>query len=570
MTALLTIVAIKAGIATLLALAVALVARRLKNPALLHAAWVLVLLELVAPPLFEVGVLPAIEPAPAPAPLVFELPTDPATLLASASLSRPPGLHLSHVLVALWLAGAAALAGLAILRARRFSRLLRDLETDLPPAGLEATAQRLARRLGLKRCPRLRVIPAPISPMLRPRRGRLELLFPEALLTRLTARETETLLAHELAHVKRGDPWVRVLEIVAATLFFWHPLVGWVRRRLRREEELCCDALVLDLLPGHATDYARGLLQAIELLARDPAPLPSLASGAAEARLLKERLTMIVSARPKNPSPRLRVALAVAAVALALILPSRAERPGRADTPPPAPPAPLASPAPPAPPGSPAPPVPLVSPEPPPPPAPRGTPATPPPPPPAPLSGNDDERRHALLALEARAQQLERELEEVRAKQRAIAGDLEPGMPGDEMGRPQLELEHVRALDERRAELQAMEQALHERALNSNEGVSDLDHAMMDVRRQQEELEQLAQMEVMRQQLIDAQRELELGELDRRTDETRAMRQAIAALERAAEHQQAAGRDDEADQIRKEIAALKRALEEKAARRPAY
>jgi len=328
------IVVIKSCAALLLALGACVVGRWAERPALVHALWIVVLLELLVPPLIEVGVFPHWNPAglgdAPPHSLVSTVPV-PTEVAPSASATTGPPRNfpmravLPFALGALWLAGAASVLLLAVVRIRRFARQLS--ETAEPSVELQTTARRLATRLGLKHCPRIRIVPAVISPMLRPRWGSLEILFPSLLLERLERGERDALLAHELAHVRRRDHWVRWLELAASALLWWHPLVWWARDRLRRIEERCCDGLVLDTLPGHASHYARGLVKTVELLAGAPNGLPSVACGIGEARDLEERLKMIVKRRlPRTLSRPQRVAVAIAAGALLVVLPTWADR----------------------------------------------------------------------------------------------------------------------------------------------------------------------------------------------------------------------------------------------------
>jgi beta-lactamase regulating signal transducer with metallopeptidase domain len=65
------------------------------------------------------------------------------------------------------------------------------------------------------------------------------LLLPRDLLDELTPDERDALLAHELAHVRRRDHWVRLLELAATALFWWYPVAWWARAALRRAEERC-------------------------------------------------------------------------------------------------------------------------------------------------------------------------------------------------------------------------------------------------------------------------------------------------------------------------------------------
>ena len=61
----------------------------------------------------------------------------------------------------------------------------------------------------------------------------------------ITPQQLEALLAHELAHIRRHDYLVNVLQMLAETLFFYHPAVWWVSRRIRIERELCCDDIAV-------------------------------------------------------------------------------------------------------------------------------------------------------------------------------------------------------------------------------------------------------------------------------------------------------------------------------------
>src|SRR5262249_16512260 len=104
-----------------------------------------------------------------------------------------------------------------------------------------------------------------------------------------------TLLVHELAHLRRRDHWVRLLEMLATGLFWWHPVVWWARRELREAEEQCCDAWVVWALPGAGRTYATALLECLAFLSPPQAPLPEGAGGLGQTDL-KRRLIMIMRA----------------------------------------------------------------------------------------------------------------------------------------------------------------------------------------------------------------------------------------------------------------------------------
>src|SRR5690606_9929357 len=76
----------------------------------------------------------------------------------------------------------------------------------------------------------------------------------------LTAEQLRAILAHELAHVRRYDYLVNLLQSVVETLLFYHPAVWWVSRRIRIEREHCCDDLAVAAC-GDRLTYARALAE---------------------------------------------------------------------------------------------------------------------------------------------------------------------------------------------------------------------------------------------------------------------------------------------------------------------
>jgi hypothetical protein len=150
--------------------------------------------------------------------------------------------------------------------------------------------------------------------------GSPRVLLPDILWHQLPRRQQDTLLAHELAHLRRRDHWVRWLELAAITLYWWHPLVWWAQRELEDSEEQCCDAWVVAMLPAAAEIYAEALLQTVAYVSQARAPVALGASGAGRLHHVQRRLIMILDGTaPKALSPAGRWAvLAVAAVLLPL------------------------------------------------------------------------------------------------------------------------------------------------------------------------------------------------------------------------------------------------------------
>jgi beta-lactamase regulating signal transducer with metallopeptidase domain len=320
--------------ATVLAIVAWLAALRVRRPGVLHALWGLVLLKLVTPPLWPVAI---------PSPAITESHEVPGsdtmaeavlpTPLAAASGEAAADVHPAAawmpsgeaLATTVWLTGSALWWGLATLRLRQFRRLLREAQPA--PAEVLAMTGDLARRLGVRRCPQVWMLPAPVSPLLLAQGNRLYLLLPAELWPRFSAEQQRTLLAHELSHLRRRDHWVRRLEFVVLGLYWWLPVAWYARRRLQEAEEECCDALVVAALPDSAAAYAEALLETVSFLSSRPAPLPATASGAGAVPLLKRRLTMILRGDPKRQFSILGWAGLFAAVMLFPLWPTQADPP---------------------------------------------------------------------------------------------------------------------------------------------------------------------------------------------------------------------------------------------------
>ena len=132
--------------------------------------------------------------------------------------------------------------------------------------------------------------------------GRPKLLLPCHLIKSLEASRWRGILAHELAHLRRGDHWVGRLELAAGLVWWWNPLYWLARRRLDAEAELACDAWVVWALPDDRLTYAEVLFQICSEFSLAGSPAPALGV-AGSGRFFERRLTMIL--RDRRPLPRL-------------------------------------------------------------------------------------------------------------------------------------------------------------------------------------------------------------------------------------------------------------------------
>jgi beta-lactamase regulating signal transducer with metallopeptidase domain len=232
--------------------------------------------------------------------------------------------------LAIVLAGGLVCWSLAAVRIIRLKRLLRDVQPA--PADLQARVSAVARQLQLRRVPTTWLVPGRIPPMLWTLGGRARLLVPCELWPDLAESQQTALIAHELAHLKRKDHWVRWLDLAVAGLYWWHPVFWWARRGLREAEEQCCDAWAVWATPRGSRTYAAALLAALEFVSGAPtagvAAAAAVISGRRHVSCLKRRMRMIVQARtPKALSWAGRLGVLGLATLILPLAPTWAQKP---------------------------------------------------------------------------------------------------------------------------------------------------------------------------------------------------------------------------------------------------
>jgi beta-lactamase regulating signal transducer with metallopeptidase domain/nitrous oxidase accessory protein NosD len=196
-----------------------------------------------------------------------------------------------------WLA-VSWLLGVVLLSLRHFGgwwrvRTWRRTGKRLVQEAAERLASEIGRKLGLRRLVPIMKSADVLTPMLvgtvRPM-----ILLPLRVITGFSVCELEAILAHELAHLARGDAWANLLQIVCETLLFYHPGVWWISRQARIERENAADDL--------ATAVCADRLQYVNALARlaEQTIAPSLALAATDGPLLTRIRRLLLP--PPRPS----------------------------------------------------------------------------------------------------------------------------------------------------------------------------------------------------------------------------------------------------------------------------
>ncbi len=176
-------------------------------------------------------------------------------------------------LVLAWLLGVSGLT-VRVLGGLLYARRLMRLENHPSESHWRERLEYLSERLRLKQTVRLlesQMVRVPTTVgWLRP-----VILLPASAFTGLTPQQLESVLAHELAHIRRHDYLVNLFQVLAETLLFYHPAAWWVSGQVRIEREHACDDLAVSVC-GDPIAYARALTTMERL--RRSAPLLAVAA----------------------------------------------------------------------------------------------------------------------------------------------------------------------------------------------------------------------------------------------------------------------------------------------------
>ncbi len=244
------------------------------------------------------------------------LPTAGAGGPAPVDAAGVAGGNYAVALVLAWF-GAAVLGVLATARSYRRFRLFMDRRPVRDPELLAMLAV-LQEELGPSRPVWLSSSTRCSSPVAL---GRSEVCLPECFLRGMGPLEVRSVLAHELAHLVRGDPAWQTAALILSRVMFFQPLNGFARRRMMEVAEYACDDDAV-----RRTGTALGMLRALAAIAEarldraSPAVVGATAMAARGSVLVtrSERLAKGRCEAPHRPSAGdlLLVAGLVAAVAL--------------------------------------------------------------------------------------------------------------------------------------------------------------------------------------------------------------------------------------------------------------
>jgi beta-lactamase regulating signal transducer with metallopeptidase domain len=194
--------------------------------------------------------------------------------------------------VAAWLIGV-VLFSIRLIGGWRFTSRLRNYGVRPAPEEWQHKLEGLIMRMGVSRPVQLLVsslveVPTVIG-WLRPL-----ILVPVGALTGLPSVHVEALLIHELAHIRRLDYLMNMVQSITEAVLFYHPAVWWISDQIRSERELCCDDIAV-VATGDVLTYVRALAEM-----ESHRPVQSQSVMAANGGSLPNRIRRLIGQQPKT------------------------------------------------------------------------------------------------------------------------------------------------------------------------------------------------------------------------------------------------------------------------------
>ena len=147
---------------------------------------------------------------------------------------------------------------------RKYRKLIRHVSNAavIDEGPLRIALEKVAISLNVKKSPELRVTESFTSPLLF---GLLcpSIVLPKSFVDEATPAELSAVLTHELIHLKRRDTWIGWVQVIAQSLFWFHPFIWWANHSLRHEREEACDEMVLRTGNVDRKSYGESMMRVV-------------------------------------------------------------------------------------------------------------------------------------------------------------------------------------------------------------------------------------------------------------------------------------------------------------------
>lgn len=235
----------------------------------------------------------------------------------SGMINPPAQLSVSSYLLLAWGLGVFLLVVVALVALLGLKKKVREVEPISEPGLIELVAD-LSSRVGLRKAPQVVISSQETNAMtigiVKP-----VILIPHSTLDSCTREELRFILAHELAHIKRGDAWLALLPQLVSALFFFHPAVWIANREFELSREAACDQTAVRTLGASQDAYGRLLLK---LSSPGEDGNPPFAFGiSSHFRILSRRISMLKDTSTSNLTSTRRPLVVIALAGVLVTMP---------------------------------------------------------------------------------------------------------------------------------------------------------------------------------------------------------------------------------------------------------
>jgi len=252
-------------------------------------------------------------PVPVEAAPLLEAPTLRETLGAAVELERIDWQGFAFLS---WLAGMLVLSALLVQRVCFVKRLVAQGRAADEP--LFRLLDECRCRIGIQEKIDLRISDTMLSPavcgLFRP-----TILIPNVLLDKLSPEKLKVVLMHELAHVKRADVWVNLLQTIFQIVYFYNPFIWMANTMIRRAREQAVDEMVLVTLRPETKQYSNTLLDIAEMMLWRPSFSLGLIGVVESKRALERRIKHMLN-RPIPKRSNLGICGFLAIIVIGIVI----------------------------------------------------------------------------------------------------------------------------------------------------------------------------------------------------------------------------------------------------------
>ncbi|MBC8064490.1 MAG: M48 family metalloprotease, partial [Chlorobia bacterium] len=218
----------------------------------------------------------------------------------------------------MWLGGVAVLLFSVATVIPRLLLIAKRGEPASNPS-LLSTVEELADRMGLSQVPELRIAKSRFD-VFTIGVHRPQIVISPQVIEGCSFDELRLVLAHELAHLRRGDMWVSLVAQIATVLFFFHPIAWLAAREFELARESACDEVAVRTLPARSDMYGQLLVKLSSGF--EPSASFLVLGISSHYRALSRRITMLNRLSNSRSADRYRrVAFVACLVGLLLIVP---------------------------------------------------------------------------------------------------------------------------------------------------------------------------------------------------------------------------------------------------------